>query len=38
MLTNKAGCELTEQAADALRSEQEKDMLGEILVDEVRRI
>ncbi|KAH7695513.1 F/Y-rich family protein [Aphelenchoides avenae] len=31
---NKTGCELSEQSADALRSEQEKDMLGEILVDE----
>ncbi|KAI1731709.1 PHD-finger domain-containing protein [Ditylenchus destructor] len=30
----KAGCELSEQSADALRTQQEQDMLGDILADE----
>lgn len=29
-LGNKVGCELSEQSAEALRTEQEEDMLGEI--------
>lgn len=30
-LSNKAGCELTERSAEALRTEQEQDLLGDIL-------
>lgn len=29
-LSNKAGCELSERSAEALRTEQEQDMLGDI--------